>query len=144
MSTITSTNSILTLSVFGLYPTPQRIQGFMADSAFTTDAQDLAEIVMGVDGRMSAGYVPNPVVMTISIMPDSPSQGFFENVIGATKSLREVFSMQGTLLLPSIGRLYTLNTGILNQGKILPDVQRVLQGTPFQITWESVTSAAAV
>lgn len=141
MSTITAANSVLSLSVAGLFPTAQRIQGFMADRAFEQAAVDLAQVVMGVDGNLSAGFTPNPVEMTIAIMPDSPSQAFFETLINAMVSTREVLRLDGSIILPSVNRVYTLTKGYLTQGKIMPDVQKVLQGTPFQITWQLVTSA---
>ena len=73
MATITAANSKFALSITNLYMSPQLLQGYATDDAFTTDTPDLAETVMGVDGHLSAGYVFNAVNMTISIMPDSPS-----------------------------------------------------------------------
>lgn len=144
MSTITSANSQFALKVPGLYDVPQILGGYMSDSMFTTDAVDFAEIVMGADGKMSAGRIFNPTVQTISIMPDSPSQGIFENIIMQMLATREVLFMSATIVIPSIGKLYTMNRGVLGNGKIIPDANRVLSGTPFPITWESVTVAASL
>jgi len=144
MATITSANSEFHLQVPGLYPVPQLIQGYMADAMFTSDSIDWAEIVMGADGRMSAGRIFNPTPQTISIMPDSPSQSIFENIIMQMIATREILFMDATILIPSIGKLYTLTRGVMGNGKIIPDANRVLSGTPFQITWESVTVAASL
>ncbi|WP_321899871.1 phage tail fiber protein [Paraburkholderia heleia] len=55
MATITSANSAFSISVTDLYPVPQAIHGYAADDAFTAEAVEMAEIVMGVDGHMSGG-----------------------------------------------------------------------------------------
>ena len=73
MPTITSANSAFSLAVTDLYPAPQAIQGYAADDAFSAEAIELAEIVMGVDGHMSGGFIFNPSLLKVAIMPDSPS-----------------------------------------------------------------------
>jgi len=73
MASITAMNSVYALAILNLYPVPQILQGYSADAAFDTEAADAAEIVMGVDGHMSAGFVPFVTRQTISIMPDSIS-----------------------------------------------------------------------
>ena len=49
--TITSANSIIMLSILGLFPVPQQIFGFAADTGFNTEAFASVEVVMGVDGK---------------------------------------------------------------------------------------------
>jgi hypothetical protein len=138
-STITSANSVFTLVVAGLFPAPVQLRGYASDKAFTTEAVDLAEVQMGVDGRMTAGFVPNPVKQTITLQADSPSKGIFTAVIQAMKTAREVFYISGSIALPSTGESFTLTRGILTNAKQIPDAQKVLQPMDFQITWESVS-----
>ena len=137
-STITSANSVFTLVVAGLFPAPVQLKGYASDKAFTTEAVDLAEVQMGVDGRMTAGYVPNPVKQTITLQADSPSKDIFTAVIQAMKTAREVFYISGSISLPSTGESFTLTRGILTNAKQIPDAQKVLQPMDFVITWESV------
>lgn len=137
-STITSANSVFTLVVAGLFPAPVQLKGYASDKAFTTEAVDLAEVQMGVDGRMTAGFVPNPVKQTITLQADSPSKDIFTAVIQAMKTAREVFYISGSISLPSTGESFTLTRGILTNAKQIPDAQKVLQPMDFQITWESV------
>lgn len=138
-STITSANSVFTLVVAGLFPAPVQLKGYASDKAFTTEAVDLAEVQMGVDGRMTAGYVPNPVKQTITLQADSPSKDIFTAIIQAMKTAREVFYISGSISLPSTGESFTLTRGILTNAKQIPDAQKVLQPVDFQITWESVS-----
>ena len=137
-TTITSANSVFTIVVPGLFPAPVQLRGYATDRAFTTEAVDLAEVQMGVDGRMTAGFVPNPTKQTITLQADSPSKDIFTALIQATKTAREVFYISGTIALPSTGESFTLTRGILTNAKQIPDAQKVLQPVDYVITWESV------
>ena len=137
-TTITSANSVFTIVIAGLFPAPVQLQGYASDKAFTTEALDLAEVQMGVDGRMTAGFVPNPTKQTITLQADSPSKDIFTALIQATKTAREVFYISGTIALPSTGESFTLTRGILTNAKQIPDAQKVLQPVDYVITWESV------
>lgn len=137
-TTITSANSVFTIVVPGLFPAPVQLRGYATDRAFTTEAVDLAEIQMGVDGRMTAGFVPNPVKQTITLQADSPSKDIFTALIQAMKTAREVYFVSGSIALPSTGEAFTLTRGILTNAKQIPDAQKVLQPVDYVITWESV------
>lgn len=137
-STITSANAVFTISVAGLFPVPQQLQGYSAERAWNTDNVDLAEVQMGVDGRMTAGYTPNPVRQTISLQADSPSKQIFTAIANAMKAAREVFYISGTIDLPSTGESFICARGILQAVKPLPDAGKVLQPMDFMIIWESI------
>ena len=137
-STITSANSVFTLVVAGLFPAPVQLKGYASDKAFTTEAVDLAEVQMGVDGRMTAGFVPNPVKQTITLQADSPSKDIFTAMIQAMKTAREVFYISGSIALPSTGESFALTRGILTNAKQIPDAQKVLQPVDYVITWERI------
>lgn len=137
-TTITSANSIFTIVIAGLFPAPVQLRGYATDKAFTTEAVDLAEVQMGVDGRMTAGYTPMPVKQTVTLQADSPSKDIFAALIQATKTAREVFYMSGTISLPSTGESFVLTRGILTNAKQIPDAAKVLQPVDYVITWESI------
>lgn len=141
MATITAANSVYLLSVGGIFPVSQQLQGFAADAAFMFDSVDPSETVMGVDGRMSAGYVPYITTQTISIQPDSPSLYIFETWLAASNTAREVFFANATIILPAIGRKYALTRGVLSSAKAGPDVKKVLGPIEYKIQWESVAPA---
>lgn len=139
-TTITSANSVFTITVPGLFPAPVQLQGYSAEKAWSTDMQELAETQMGVDGRMTAGYVPNPVSQTISLQADSPSKKIFTAIAAATKAGREIFYISGAISLPATGESFICSRGVLKSVKPLPDAAKVLQPMEFMITWESITS----
>jgi hypothetical protein len=140
-TTITSANSVLTLVAAGLFPAPQRIQGFSTDRAFTTEAVAQAEVSMGVDGRLTAGFTPNPVVQTITLQADSPSKKIFLAILQAQKTAREIYYLNVTVSLPSTGESFAMTRGVLSTAKNIPDAQKVLQPMDFVITWERVDAA---
>lgn len=140
-TTITSANSVFTLVAAGLFPVPVQLQGYASDKAFATDALEIAEVNMGVDGRMTAGYVANPVKQTISLQADSPSRTIFSAILQAQKTAREVYYLSGSISLPSTGEAFTLTRGILSTGKQIPDAQKVLQAVDYTITWQSVDAS---
>ena len=137
-TTITSANSVFTIVIPGLFPAPVQLRGYASDKAFTTEAIDLAEVQMGVDGRMTAGFTPNPTKQTVTLQADSPSKDIFTALIQAMKTAREVFYISGSIALPSTGESFPLTRGILTNTKQIPDAQKVLQPMDFVITWESV------
>ncbi len=141
MATLTSANSVLMLAVGGIFPVPQKIEGFASDNSFTFSANMPATVSMGVDGRLSASYVPTACVQTLVIQPDSPSMRVFEIWMAATETAREIFYASGTLSIPSIDRKYTLTRGVLTQMPPAPDAKAILQPMTFKITWQNVSPA---
>lgn len=142
MQTITAANSVFALSITGLYPSPQILQGYAADDGFTTEALESAEVVMGLDGHMSAGYIFNPVKQTITLMPDSGSLDIFNNWALAQLASREVLVANASVSLPAIGKKYVLTRGFLTSSKPIPDVKKVLAAVQYQITWNTVVGAS--
>jgi hypothetical protein len=137
-STITSANSIFTLIVADLFPAPVQMEGYSTDSAVVTDAIDMAEVQMGVDGRMTAGYVPNPTKQTIALQADSPSRPFFTAILEATKTAKEIYYLTGNLILTGTGEAFALTRGVITNAKQIPDLKKVLDPVDIVITWESI------
>lgn len=143
MATITSANSVFMLAVGLVFPVPQKIEGYSTDDAFSVEANEPTENIMGVDGKMSSGFIPTMKITTISIQADSPSLFLFETWAAAQETAREVFRANGTIQLPSIGRKYALTNGSLSSVKLFPDAKKTLQPVQFRITWESISPALA-
>lgn len=141
MATITSANAEYSLSVSGLFPVPQVLQGYAADDGFTSEAVVNAETVMGLDGHLSGGFVFNPVKQTITIMPDSPSLLVFQQWANQQYGTREVIIGNASIAIPSIGQTYVLTRGFLTSYMPIPDVKKILQPVKFEITWGSVVGA---
>ncbi len=136
--TLTAANCQLTLYALPYLPVPTLIEGFSTDSAFLFDTPAVAEPMIGVDGKMSAGYLPSITRMTISLQADSPSARYFDDLFSATKAAREIAWMYGSIALPSLAVSYTLTKGVLEQITQAPPVAKVLQARTFQIAWNDV------
>jgi hypothetical protein len=77
-ATLTSANYTLVLVVPDVFPVPQAIQGYSTDDMFGMEAVTGVETLLGVDGRLSAGWIPVEKRMTITLQADSPSVVMFE------------------------------------------------------------------
>lgn len=141
MATITSANAEYSLAVSGLFPIPQTLHGYAADDAFTTQAIQSTEIVMGMDGHMSVGFVNNPVIQEITLMPDSPSNFVFQQWWSQQYAAKEALVANGSIALASVGQTYTMTRGALTSYMPIYDAKKVLQAAKYQITWESVVGA---
>jgi hypothetical protein len=139
--TITSANSIIMLSILGLFPVPQQIYGFAADTGFNTEAFASVEVVMGVDGNMSAGWVPVEKKMSLMIMPDSPSIAIFDAWYAAQEAARELFFAEGTIVLPSVSKSYAMLKGVMSTYMPVPEIGKVLKARTFGLTWQSILPA---
>ncbi|NHB63323.1 phage tail fiber protein [Photorhabdus sp. RW14-46] len=140
--TITSADAVITLTVTNLYPSGVQLQGFAADNIFETEALDLAETVRGADGKLSVGFIYGNINQTIHIMPDSESRTIFDTWATTSRTSVSVFRCNATVILPAIGRKYTLVNGVLKQWKTMPDAGKVLQAAQAVIEWESITGEA--
>lgn len=138
---ITSANSSFFISIPPIFIPPQKVEGYMADAAWATDTVQSAELVLGVDAKLSAGWVPSLKVMTVSIMPDQGGDFVFDEWFAYQETVQELIAAYGTLAIPSLGRRYTMERGYMTGYQPMPTGGRVLQGRPFQITWQSITTS---
>lgn len=138
--TLTAANAILMLGVDGLYNSPRRLQGFSADDVTDMDALTVGEGSMGVDGRLSAGFVFNSVNQNITLQADSESLDFFENWQQAEVQRREKYVAFGTILIRSTGKRYSMTRGFLMSASVMPAIRKTLQPRRFSLTWERVSA----
>lgn len=142
---ITSANAKLTLTVrnsAGIVVGPFTVEGYAQDAAFAVETVDAAEVLMGVDGKMAAGYLPRITRHTISLMANSPSVLLFEAWDNAQKVIGDVLVADGVLLAPSLGKAYALVKGALARLTPIPTARRSFsEPVVYEIAWESVTPA---
>lgn len=139
--TLTTANSALTLLVRGLFPNPQVIQGYATDDSFAVDDVEPVDVMMGVDGLLSAGFVPYATKLNITLQADSNSTGMFDTVIAQQNANKEAFIFDGTLIIQGTGEKYAFTKGYLTSLTPMSTAKKVLQPRKFVITFESVTKA---
>lgn len=139
---LTAATAQFSIAIPGLFNTPVTFSGYAADDAFMAEAVENAEVVMGVDANMSAGWVPNPVKMAIVFQADSPSIDVM-NTWGVTQQgTKSILAANATIYLPATTYKYALVKGILTSWRPLPELKRIIQPMRYEITWQSVLGAA--
>lgn len=141
MATLTSANSVLMLAVAGIFPSPQQLQGYATDDAFAANDVKPVEAVMGVDGRLSAGFTPYPTEIDITLQADSASLAIFDTWKTVQDTAREVFFANLTITIPGTGQKYACTKGALTGASPMPAGKKTLQPRKYQITFESVTAS---
>jgi hypothetical protein len=137
-STITAANAVITISISGIFSAPQQIQGFSADNIYDVSDMIATETMMGVDGRLSGGFVYNPIQQTFTLQADSPSNNVFETWAAQQRANKDAYYASGTTLLTSIGQEYISTRGFLKSFPPIPTAAKVLQPRKYVIEWESV------
>ncbi len=138
LKTITSANSKFTIGVPTLGLLPFTLAGYSADAAFTVEAVDVAETFMGVDGKMTAGYVPFITPMTVTLMADSESAAFFDAWLGGQKVVKELAYAFAVIDIASIGKSFICTQGALKRVVQVPSAAKVLQPISYAIDWADV------
>ena len=138
MADLTSANAIIALTVANLFPAPVTLDHFGADRAFETEAIETAETVMTIDGHLAAGYVPNPVNQTFTLLPGSSGIFVIETLVLAQQTAKTIYRLGGTIVLPGISRQYSMNNGVLMSSNPIPNAGRILEARTFTVRWESV------
>lgn len=137
MTSITSANAVVMITIPGIFPAPVQLKGFAADDVYDTDSIESAETAMGVDGILSAGFVFVPVNQSYALQADSPSIAFFDAWWAAQQQTRDIYRANGLIMLRAVGKKWTMSRGVLTNYKPLPDAKKLLQPQKFKITWES-------
>lgn len=133
-ATLTVANSSIVVSAEALYPNGVLIKGYAADNVFETGTVTNVETSMGIDGRFAAGWVPNPVEMTLTLQADSESLEVFEQIYEFEQSNRTKLDIGMTVALPSTGKRYGLQNGYMMSYKA-PSGARILQPAVIQLTF---------
>lgn len=136
---LTAASAIITLNVPGVTPGPVQLQGFSADSIYDIGEINAAETSMGIDGKLSAGFVFEPTSQGIELQGDSDSNAVFDQWYLASKQNVRVFYASGTIYLHATQTSYDLSRGVLKTYKPAPDGKKMLSPRKHTIVWESCT-----
>lgn len=138
---LTVANATITLTVPGVFDTPQVLKGFSADNIYDIDQVDQVETQMGVDGILSGGLVFNPTNQTFSLQADSDSNALFDQWNYSQKAAGDVFTANGQTTLKGLGKTYVMTRGFLVSASPLATAGRIAQPRRFTIRWQRVQGA---
>ncbi len=137
MADITSANAIFTLNVPDVFGTsPQTLQGFATDDAFSTQEIEIGETMLGVDGIMSYAYLPYIIHMPIVFQADSLSiPNTMETWIQAETATKQKYKANATIVLPSLSKSYVFYNGVITRLTPTPNAKKYLGPQSYQIDW---------
>ena len=130
--TLTATDAIVAVSVQGLFSVPQIVDGFEIDNAWQLSDTTIAQTVMTLDGELTGGYVPSIVDFTVNILPTSNSKQFFDVWMQNSRQNQTMFKGLFNITIPALSANYTLSNVILVTGKVLPNVNSILQPVSYK------------
>lgn len=136
---ISSPSVVYMLAIANLFPVPQQLQEYAADDVFGTEPVEVAQTVMGVDGHLAGGFVFSEINQSITLQANSESIAIFQAWYEAQKVLKDVLRATGLVVIPAVGKKWSMSGGILKTYPPIIDVKKILQPQRFSITWESVS-----
>lgn len=137
---ITAANVKMVLVADILYPTGKNIDGFANDSLRSLDDLTLSESVMGVDGKLSHGFVKNPVTINLDLMPDQQGYKTFDNISQHMRTFNTILTLSLTIIDPTLNKKYTLTNGALTSWKAMPDATSTMQASTATMTFQDCVS----
>lgn len=137
-NTLTSANSVLTLTAAPLYTVPVHLQGFATDDAFTAGEVEMVETKMGVDGYLSGGFTPYPVPFEFTLQATSASQAIMDVIADYQDQQQEVLVFGASVMIPSLGMTYVLTNGFFVKAPPLPTAKKVMQERKFSFIFNRV------
>lgn len=138
MATLTTLNSVITLSVNGIFPSPIRLQGYSADDVYDNEEIDTAETSMGIDGLLSAGLIFVEIPWSITLQANSASNQVFDTWYQQQIANQDVSSGTMNIQLPGLGYKWVYSNGFLKKMNVAPSAKKIAQPRKFTIVWNSV------
>lgn len=136
---LSSANSTFMIGAVGVFSDLVKIEGYSADSAWKMDDVSLATTTLGVDGSFSSAWIPYMTTMTLQLMPNSSSNDFFERIMSYQDVIQETVELFGNIQIPSIGRKYALENGVISKMSLIPSAAKTLQAKSVVLIWGKCT-----
>jgi len=138
MGSLTAVNSIIVLSVAGVFPQGQQLSGYSADDVFDVDQIDVAETSMGIDGLLSGGLIYTVIPWSISLQANSPSNDVFDQWYAYQKTVGDVAVASMQVALPGLGYKWVYSNGFLKKYSVAPNVKKIVQPRKYTIEWNTI------
>ncbi len=139
--TLTTANSSLAIQIEGLYPVPVNIKGFATDDMFSTGAINSAELKMGTDGKLSAGYIFVEKPFTFVLQADSESNDIMDDWISAEEAQREKLIANAIVIVSGIEGKFAMTRGFLGEHVPMTAAKKTAEPRSFTITFQSISKS---
>ncbi len=137
---ITSANSAVSLVVPLFYPGGITLEDYSTDSLWDIDSPDLVEVQMSADGNMHAGKIFNPTNLTFTFSAASPTCPLIDNWVNAQNVGVTAFQCSGNIIVPDLGRQYTIVNAVILNWHSAPPGGRVLSPRALVLACENVVA----
>lgn len=127
MNNITSANASISISsVAG----NADFEKFSADSALTADTVEIVETRIGVDGQISAGYLPTIKHFTVDFEASSNTIKYLMNLWTICETTKTPQAVVITITIPSVGKKF-ICSGFLKQVPPMYTLKKTLDPVQF-------------
>lgn len=133
-NTNTSANSVLLLRCAGVFDNWLQLEGAQSDAFLSLADVTFAQTEVGVDGKLSIGWVAHKTSATISLAPNSRSISIFEQIYNDFLKNKEVRVVELQQTYPSVKRRQTVQGTLVTKsggtgiGTVLQGHTYVLEG----------------
>lgn len=134
---ITSASAVIMFTAGVVFPTPYQLQQFAADNVLGCDPIKAAEIQMGVDGNLTAGFINSPTSQNYYLMADSPATYFFDQLYFQEKSQQDKIPIFGTIAFPAVKKKWAMVKGFLEDYPPVPGAAKTLKELVYRVVWQS-------
>ncbi len=107
-NTITSANTVVSVRCAGVYDNWVNAEGAQSDVFASFSDVTFAQTEVGVDGKLSIGWIPHKTSATISLAANSRSISVFETIYNDFLNNREVRVVELQVYYPSVKRKQTI------------------------------------
>ena len=138
MRDVTSANVQMVMVVDELFPQGFPLTGLTADSALSADAVQMVETRKTLDGKLVAGYTPQPIPVTLAFEPVSDAVPYLKTWQKAQRNNRRPYACHLTVTYPATGETIQLSNGFMTSEPPATAVGTTLQALSFGFTFEDV------
>jgi hypothetical protein len=138
---LTTANSVLTLSCPTLDIVAVQIQGFGTDDAFDTTAVKPVEAIIGIDNKKSSGRVAYLVPFKFTLQATSTSIDVMDAIAEGIQALNDDVEINIVLESPALGKLWTMQNGSLTSYKPTPAGKKLLGAQEYELVFEKLISS---
>lgn len=139
--TLTTANSVMTLSCPTLDIVAVQIQGFATDDAFDTTAVKPVEAIVGIDNQKSSGRVAYLVPFKFMLQATSTSIDVMDAIAEGIQALNDDVEINIVLESPALGKLWTFQNGSLTSYKPTPQGKKLLGMQDYELMFERMISS---
>lgn len=113
------------------------LEGYAADSALGAEIAKITETRMGVDGQMSAGYVPSIKRFQIDFEASSSSIAHFMDLAMLAQTTKTPQPVVMTVTIPAVGKRFICN-GVLTDYPPVFNIKRTLDPMSFSFDFQEI------